>query len=127
LTSRRFGEEGGVTVPSEERLAENEAIFREANERIEARARELEFQERVPFLCECGEPKCREILRLELDEYEAVRRTGTNFFVVPGHESVAGPAGRVTERHDRYVVLEKVGRAGEVAEQRNPRQPSHRR
>jgi hypothetical protein len=111
----------------EERMAANEATFRDANERIQERARELDFEDPVPFLCECGEPSCRAILRLRLDEYEAIRRDGRRFFVVAEHEETAAAAGHVTERHDDYLVVEKTGRAGEVAEDRDPRQPSARR
>jgi hypothetical protein len=108
-------------------MAANEATFREANERIQGRARELEFPDPVPFLCECGEPNCREIVRLTLEEYEGVRRGGgACFFVVPGHEQVAGPNGRVCEHHDQFVVVEKVGKAAEVAVERDPRQTSGR-
>jgi hypothetical protein len=103
-------------------MAENEAIFRDTNERIERRARELDFSEAVPFLCECGQPECRQLLRLTLDQYEAVRGNGTHFFVVPGHESAVDSAARVVERHDAYLVLEKTGIAGEVASRRDPRQ-----
>jgi hypothetical protein len=92
-----------------ERVAENEAAFRDANERIQARARELEFEHTVPFLCECGNPRCHEIVRLELDAYDAVRSTPKRFFVFPGHESVAGATGRVVDRGDGFVVVEKVG------------------
>ena len=109
-----------------ERLAANEATFREANERIQERARELEFEPPVPFLCECGEPSCQTIVRVGLEAYEAVRRHETWFFVVPEHEAVATAAGTVVERNDSYLVVEKTGRAGEVAAERDPRQPSAR-
>jgi hypothetical protein len=118
-----LGEDDTVDEGSAERIAANEATFRDANEWIEERARQLDFESPVPFLCECGEPQCREILRLTLSEYEAVRRAGGNrFFVVPGHERVAGASGVVHERNDTFFVVEKVGRAGEVAEERDPRE-----
>ena len=112
---------------TEERMAANEATFREANERIEERARELEFEQPVPFLCECGEPSCQAIVRLSLDQYEAVRSSGVRFFILPEHEATAAAAGSIVERHETYLVVEKTGRAGEVAERRDPRQPSARR
>jgi hypothetical protein len=46
--------------------------FREANERIEATAYNTRLLGPVPFICECANPDCTEIVRLELDEYEAV-------------------------------------------------------
>jgi hypothetical protein len=103
------------------RMAENEARFRAANEEIRESADELEFGEPIPFICECGEPACREILRLSARDYEAVRSEATHFFVVPGHEQVAGSAGRVVSRQTEYVVVEKVGEAAEVARELDPR------
>lgn len=103
-------------------MAENEAIFRDANEQIERRARELDFPEAVPFICECGQPECRQLVRLMLDDYEAVRADSKHFFVLPGHDSAAGQSARVVGRHDTYLVLEKTGIAGEVASRRDPRQ-----
>jgi hypothetical protein len=103
------------------RVAENEATFRQANEEIVASARELEFPPPVPFICECGEPGCREIVQLTYREYEAVRAEPTHFFVVGGHERVAGPAGDVVDRNDRYVVVKKLGAGAEVAEAEDPR------
>jgi hypothetical protein len=105
----------------QKRMAENEATFRDANEQIQRRARELGFEDAVPFLCECGKPECREVLRLRLDEYESVRSEPAHFFVVPGHE-LSEPEGSLVERRDGYVVIEKTGIAGEVAERRDPRQ-----
>jgi hypothetical protein len=107
---------------AEARMAENEATFRDANEQIMKRAREYEFADRVPFLCECGEPRCHEILRLTLAQYEEVRSAGTTFFLVPGHEVVVDPSATVVNRTEEYVVIEKTGIAGEVAERRDPRQ-----
>jgi hypothetical protein len=101
-----------------ERMAENEATYREANERIHTRARELAFEGPIPFICECADDRCRELLRLTFAEYEAVRAEPRRFFVVPGHEAAAGPTDRVLERHEGHVVVEKVGRAGAVAERR---------
>lgn len=109
---------------SQRRLAENEATFRDANERIEARAEELDFEKPVPFLCECGDPACHEIVRLSFDEYSEVRRDPTRFFVAAGHEAVAQAAGRVLERRDGYALVEKTGPAAEVAEQRRPLEPA---
>jgi hypothetical protein len=112
---------------SEARMAENEATFRDANEQIQRRARPLDFDERIPFLCECGEPTCQEIIRLTLDEYEGARAESTTFFVVPGHEKAAAPSADVVERSDNYLVIDKDGVAGEIAERRDPRQRASER
>jgi hypothetical protein len=102
------------------RLAENEATFRDANETIDKRADELEFEDPVPFLCECGDPSCHEIVRLRREEYAAVRSEPADFLILPAHEEVATAAGSTIERHEHYIVVRKEGVAGEVAERRAP-------
>jgi hypothetical protein len=103
-----------------ERAARNESAFREANERIERRLEDLSLEHgSSTFLCECEDETCTEVLRLTLAEYERVREHARRFVVAPGHES--GPA-EVVERHDRYVVVEKEGEAGQIAGELDPRQ-----
>jgi hypothetical protein len=105
---------------SQERLAENQATFREANERIEAAADDMGLLEPVPFICECAARECTEIVRLTLTEYEDVRSNPRRFFNALGHErlSVEAGAGVVVETTPRYVLVDKVGVAGEVAQER---------
>jgi hypothetical protein len=107
-----------------ERVGRNDATFREANERISDTASREGMDERIPFLCECAEERCTEIVRLSLEEYEAVRANATHFLNAVGHEVAAGPHGEVVERNDGYVVVRKKGRAAEVAEALDPRAPS---
>jgi hypothetical protein len=100
----------------EERIAKNNAIFREANEQISAAAGVYQVDMPIPFLCECPAPTCREIVRLELEEYEAIRADSRRFLNVPGHHDAAQEAAVVVEERDGYVIIEKVGRAGEIVE-----------
>jgi hypothetical protein len=102
----------------------NDATFREMNEGISDVANEEGMDEGVPFLCECAEEACTEIVRLSLDEYEGVRADPTHFLNAPGHEIAAGPHGEVVERKDGYVVVRKTGRAAEVVEALDPRIPA---
>jgi hypothetical protein len=99
------------------RIAENQSAFRVANERIEAAASNLGLAEPVPFICECADRECTEIVRLTFDGYEDVRQYPRRFFNAPGHEalSVGAGAGVVVDRHDGYVVVEKIDLAGEIA------------
>ena len=102
----------------EEKRAENEAAFRDANERI--RVAELELEpplERVPYLCECDDVQCRDPIRLTAREYERIREDGATFAVLRGHRS----DGEVIEEHDGYVVVCKTERGGEVARALDPR------
>ena len=102
-----------------ERVARNEAVFREVNERIRESTERLASPEAAGFLCECGNRGCSEMLTLSLDEYEHVRESGRRFFLVPGHEIL--DLERVVDRHDQYFVVEKLGRGAEIAEEADPR------
>ncbi len=107
---------------TEERIGRNDAIFRDANDGIRDAAEEYGLDGTVPFICECAEPSCREIVRLTLDAYREVRDDSRHFFNAPGHQAAAGPAGRVVAERDGYVIVEKIGRAGEVAEKLDARE-----
>jgi len=58
-----------------ERLAGNDATFREANEHIAERAETYRVDGLISFICECAEESCTEIVRLTMDEYAHVRAT----------------------------------------------------
>jgi hypothetical protein len=105
-----------LTRLTEERIARNDAIFREANEAIREAAEAYEFTQPVPFLCECAAESCREIVRMPLDEYREIRSDPRQFLNAPGHEVALQGAGEVIARHQGYVIVEKQGHAGEVAE-----------
>lgn len=106
-----------------ERIGRNDATFREANEGIAAAAGGLDLADRIPFICECAEPACTAIVLLSLDEYEAIRDNATHFLNAPGHEVAAQDAGRKVGDEPGYVVVEKLGRAAEVAAERDARSP----
>jgi hypothetical protein len=100
------------------KLASNQALFREINERVG------EFSDRWggepnEFVCECSRLDCHETMPLTHAEYEAVRRLGTHFLMKPGHEIPT--LEDVVESNDRYVVVEKTGRGGTVATEADPR------
>jgi hypothetical protein len=103
-----------------ERVARNDAIFRDANEQIARRA-VVAGMSKIPFLCECAEEACTTILRLTIDEYEAVRADGRRFVVAPRHEDHAGGHAEVVGHGDGYVVVEKIGEAAAIVEALDPR------
>lgn len=106
-------------ISAEERKAQNEVIFRDANEEIEAVRSELtKLDGKTPYFCECEDPACREILRLDAREYEAVRASPTTFLVARGHRDSTG---HVVAEHELYVVVEKDGAAARVALETDPR------
>jgi hypothetical protein len=109
-----------------ERVARNQSMFRDANERIEKSAEELleDTAAAVPFICECPEPTCTSIARLSLVDYEMVRSRGDWFFAAPGHEVcvVDGEeVATIVKRYAGYSLMEKIGAAGEAAARLDPR------
>src|SRR6266550_5601817 len=107
----------------EERIARNDSTFRDANEKIATAAGKYGLVEKLPFICECATESCTVIVHLSLGEYEEVRSVATRFFVAPGHQASEGVVSLLYER-EGYLVLEKEGRAGEVATELDPRSGS---
>jgi hypothetical protein len=103
---------------SDEQAARNEVAFRAANEELVRKRRELQLEGTTPFLCECDNESCTELLQLELGEYERVRENPRHFVIVPGHDSESD---RLIETRDRYAVVEKTGLGGAIAEGEDPR------
>ena len=101
------------------RLGQNEALFRSINERIEAGTWPSAPSDVVAFRCECAALGCNVLVELTLGEYESVRSFARQFILAPGHE--LPEVERVIRRTDEYVVVEKVGVAGEVADTTDPR------
>ena len=108
----------------EERVARNEALFREFNERVEDVAGSLDVRSegdalRIEFVCECGDLDCMERIELTRVSYEQVRSDPKRFVVAPGHE---GPeVARVVGKGEGYVVVEKIEGAARVAIEHDPR------
>jgi hypothetical protein len=65
------------------------AEAREANERVARKAERCTFRARVPMLCECGDPDCREIFLIELEEFRRATASGASAPVLtaPGHRA----------------------------------------
>jgi hypothetical protein len=103
-----------------DRAAQNEAVFRRVNERLEEVNEAFQFiTDKAEFVCECASIQCAERVEITLSEYEALRRVPTHFLVKPDH--VLPEEERVVERRAQYLVVEKLGRAGERARQLDPR------
>ena len=98
---------------SDERLARNEILFREINERLDEMS--VSWSKTTDYLCECSEMSCTKIVELTSDEYERIRSRATVFVVAPGHET--HEVEKVIERHDGYLLVEKVVAVEEIIEQ----------
>ena len=95
------------------RLAQNEALARRINDRIEyARPRNGESAD--SFVCECARLDCGGVLDLSIGEYVRVRSHPRRFVVLPGHEEPDIES--TVEVYPGYVVVEKRGPAGRAAE-----------
>src|SRR3954451_12627752 len=100
-----------------ERIAEIEVLFRAGNDRISGWPEHQELMqsdERLVFLCECGDRTCSKPLRLTGAEYEHVRSDARWFVLATGHELLE--AEDVIERHDGYLVVQKHEDVRELVE-----------
>jgi hypothetical protein len=98
--------------------AQNQALFREVNERIR------NFDYSLPpteFVCECARTDCRRIVPMSLDEYEEIRRSPNLFLVAPGNAHVFRNLERLFQSWPRYWVVEKFGEAAIEATRLDPR------
>ena len=98
-----------------ERAARNQSLFRHLNERL----REVEealtsVSETFVIACECADTSCVEMLDIDPSDYKSIRADPRWFIVLAGH--VYADVERVIRQTDGYVVVEKLGTAGEVAE-----------
>ena len=104
----------------EERLARNEALFREVNEQIRVAATRHGVDAHVyEFFCECSNTDCNFRLSLTLAAYEAVRAHPSRFFVAPGHW--LPEIEHVVERRDGHDVVDKEGDAARLTAELDPR------
>jgi hypothetical protein len=107
-----------VEQPLDDRIARNEAIFRDVNEALK-RGRWPGDQAAIAFRCECARLGCSRLIDLTPAEYEHVRSNPKWFVVAAGHQAPDSEV--VVETHGDHVLVEKVGEAGLVAEATDPR------
>jgi hypothetical protein len=104
----------------QERLARNEALFREVNERVrEIAAVHGEDDHVYEFYCECSNGDCTFQVRATLAEYEAVREHPARFMIAPSHS--LPEIERVVEQTEHRWVVEKHGEPAELVEELDPR------
>lgn len=114
-----------LTAPTmderERRIGANEAVFREANERIEELNQTFAtITDKLVLVCECGDGRCVEKISMSPAAYEELRGEATHFAVVPGHE--IPDVEQVVERREGYHVVKKnQGIPRRIAEVTDPR------
>ena len=96
------------------RLAHNEALFRDVNERLQELNETFSGLSGVmEIVCECGSLDCAELLSITPGEYQRIRSDSTWFAIVAGHEVDAVEI--VVEHTATYDIVQK--RPGAPAEQ----------
>ena len=108
------------------KLAINQSAARTSNELLSQMAISHRFatNQRVPFVCECADVDCHEIVMLSLDEYELVRIHSSRFLLIAGHEDHDATHERIIEAENGYAIVEKIGVAGDEAARLDPRPAS---
>ena len=104
----------------ERRLAQNEALFREVNEKVEQIAALHGDDDHVyEFYCECANADCTLHVAATLTAYEGVREHPTRFLVYPEH--ALPDIENVLDRTGTYWIVEKTGEAAAYVTQLDPR------
>ena len=98
-------------------LAMNQARFRYSNERLRRTAAHIRFEpsDRVPFVCECADRDCFEVVMLSLEEYDRLRTHPSWFLFVAEHEHGESRQQRIVEAENGYAIVEKIGAGTEAA------------
>jgi hypothetical protein len=107
-----------MSETAQRRVARNEDLFRETNEAIRRGLWPGEPHGLVRFRCECARLDCSEVVELSVEAYERVRADPRRFVVRTGHE--LPDVEEVVDRGDGYVVVTKLGAAGDEAVAADP-------
>lgn len=104
-----------------DRLARNQVLLREVNERVLETLDRADLTDMTEFICECSNPECMETVPLWVAEYERVRSKPNQFVIVPDHD--LAQIERVVWVCDRFFVVAKT-EGTEYAEATDPRSRS---
>jgi hypothetical protein len=101
----------------EERAVRNEDKFRKLNESIE----QLTPATAETFLiaCECARQDCMRVIEVAHPDYKSVRQESDRFIVANGHQFP--DLERVVSTRQHYLIVEKIGEAGSLADELDPR------
>jgi hypothetical protein len=129
VITEKFGDAGEVHAKHDprrdderiRRIGENEALYRQVNERVEEINDAFGTVTGVAeIMCECGSLECSAQIKVPREAYERVRANSARFLIRPDHEFPE--AEHVVERHETYAVVQKdPGPARRVAEETDTR------
>lgn len=106
----------------ERRLAENETLFREVNERVDdtaaqfVGAREDSAHE---YFCECANADCTFRIKLTHGQYASIRADPKQFVVLPLH--FTPEVETLVVKNENHWLVRKTGDAGDYVEKLDPR------
>jgi c-di-AMP phosphodiesterase-like protein len=101
------------------RAARNQALFRAVNEKLKGINEAFEQIVGKPAItCECADLNCIGTVAIGRDEYADARADPRHFIVLRDH--MYPDVERVVNESDGYVIVEKLGVAGRVAEATEP-------
>ena len=103
----------------EKRMAENEALFREVNERVNDLAQGVDPGTTYQYLCECANSDCTYRVGLDPSAYESVRSDPAQFLVLPAH--FTPEIEELVAEHEAYWIVRKTGEAAEYVSRLDPR------
>jgi hypothetical protein len=113
--------DGGI---SSERAARNQSLYRSINEKVK-KINQVFSEAGVAnseWICECADTDCAVRVAATLPEYEMVRSNPRTFIISPGH--LYPQVERVLIQNDRFMTVEKIDNAGQIAETLDPRHTS---
>lgn len=95
----------------------SQARFLYSNERLRRTAAHIRFEpsDRVPFVCECPDRDCFEVVMLSLEEFDRLRTHPSWFLFAAGHEDDESTHKRIVEAERGYAIVEKIGAGTEAA------------
>lgn len=108
-----------VQSKSEKKLAQNQVIFKETNQKVYEGLENLDkrlnkddvsvmkdgLNTPLHFLCECSDEKCHQRIVISPTKFKSLHGTPAQFVILPGHEVKA--IERVTKKTKNYAVVEK--------------------
>jgi hypothetical protein len=104
---------------NQHRQAENEVIFRQANEKVNndfdaiRKSAHLEGDMDLVhdtdmslfFYCECSDENCKQRINLKQSQYKKLHKSSSQFIVLPGHNDPT--IERTLKKTKNYLVVEK--------------------
>ncbi|MBA3843066.1 MAG: hypothetical protein H0X39_10705 [Actinobacteria bacterium] len=101
------------------RMAQNEVLFREVNERVRDVAAQLGDDGGYEYFCECANKDCTFRVSLSLADYEAIRQNPKQFVVLPNHYTPE--IEDVVAESETFWIVRKSGEAGDYVAELDPR------